>query len=224
MVVGQAQAEVLPRYFYFQGGVYMTGLFNNGFLLWPIMMAASFIILFMIGHASVYDDYDTAGWYIHANANRQNAINITTVLFLVVTYVLFFIESGTAVSTLLGKITGITDEFTLGIIAAIGALGVAILIGRVLAEIAIFGSRVKAAGLRENIDRYISSVDEEESKSLAYDAFKGFVKDEPTLLMDRIAAASIRSKKRKIAKNKANLKKEKAIVVAFPNEENAINL
>ena len=202
----------------------MTGLFNNGFLLWPIMMAASFIILFMIGRASVYDDYDSAGWYIHANANRQNAINITTVLFLVVTYVLFFIESGTAVSALLGKITGITDEFTLGIIAAIGALGVAILIGRVLAEIAIFGSRVKAAGLRENIDRYISSVDEEESKSLAYDAFKGFVKDEPTLLMDRIAAASIRSKKRKIAKNKANLKKEKAIVVAFPNEENAINL
>ena len=202
----------------------MTGLFNNGFLLWPIMMAASFIILFMIGRASVYDDYDSAGWYIHANANRQNAINITTVLFLVVTYVLFFIESGTAVSALLGKITGITDEVTLGIIAAIGALGVAILIGRVLAEIAIFGSRVKAAGLRENIDRYISSVDEEESKSLAYDAFKGFVKDEPTLLMDRIAAASIRSKKRKIAKNKANLKKEKAIVVAFPNEENAINL
>ena len=192
--------------------------FINSLLLWPFVVLAAFLILFAIGNAAVYDDYDEVCWYIHANKHRESYFKITIIAFLVSIYCLFFAESGDWLASTLSRLTSITDEYRLGVISAIGVLGIAILLGRCLYEIAYFGSRVKAFSLSDNIDRYISSVDEEESHELAMHALRSFVKDEPRLIMDRIVKAHNKSRKKKVKREA----QRSSVVIPFP-QENAIN-
>ena len=191
-------------------------------LLWPFVILAAFLVLFAVGNAAVCDDYDEDGWFIYANRNRELSIKIITIAFLVSIYCLFFAESGDWLSSALKKITGISSEYVLGIISAIGILGLSILLGRCLYEIAYFGSRVRAFSLSDNIDRYISSIDDEESKMLADNALKGFVRGEPQLVMDRIMRAKSKARKKRIAKAAKQKAEETSIVVTFP-QGNAIN-
>ena len=67
--------------------------FINSLLLWPFVVLAAFLILFAIGNAAVYDDYDEVCWYIHANKHRESYFKITIIAFLVSIYCLFFAYS-----------------------------------------------------------------------------------------------------------------------------------